>query len=227
MNEDKCTILHIGFNNPKLDYTLNGVTLKKVNVQLDLGITISADLKWFHHITSIVKKANTVLYLVKCAFKDLTPELLLKIYKTYIRPILECASPIWSPYFVKDIDLIEKVQRRATKIPQALKNMPYEERLSKLGLTTLQKRRERGDLIETYKVISGYYSSPVNIFHLSQNTHLRGHSYKLVLERCNKLPRKNFLCNRVHNSWNSLTNDIVCSANKNLFKNAIDDYYSG
>lgn len=225
LNADKCTILHIGYNNPKLEYMLNGVTLAKVDTQLDLGVTLSSDLKWSAHIVSIVKKANSVLYLVKCAFKDISSELMLNIFKTYIRPLLEYASSVWCPYFVKDIELIEKVQRRATKVPQALKFLSYEERLLKLGITTLKERRDRGDLIETYKVISGYYSCPVNIFTFNQNVQLRGHSFKLVLERCNKLPRKNFLCNRVHKRWNSLPASIVGKPNTNLFKSALDDYF--
>lgn len=93
-----------------------------------------------------------------------------------------------------------------TKIPQELKNLPYEDRLKRLNLTTLKiksnhalnlttlrEQRIRGDLIETFKITSGYYGCNLEIFHLPNAGNLRGHNRKLSKERCNKLLRKKFL----------------------------------
>ena len=77
------------------------------------------------------------------------------IYKEYIRPHLEFCIQAWSSFLAKDKLVLENVQRRATKLVCGLKNKSYEERLRVLGLTTLETRRFRGDLIETYKILHG------------------------------------------------------------------------
>jgi len=74
------------------------------------------------------------------------------LYKGFIRPRLEYAVQAWSPYLRKDISCLERVQRIATKLVKGLKCLTYEQRLQRLHLTTLEKRRLRGDLIETYKL---------------------------------------------------------------------------
>ena len=75
-----------------------------------------------------------------------------------IRPHLEYAIQVWNPYQIGDIEIIERVQRRATKIPKSLWTMSYSERLEILGFTTLEERRTRGDLIQMYKIVSLLFS---------------------------------------------------------------------
>lgn len=224
LNDEKCTVLHIGYDNPKLRYFLNGAMINPVTQQRDLGITVTSDLKWAAHIGKTIKKVNSVVYMISLTFKNLSPELVLTIYKIYIRPILEYAVPVWNPYFAGDIHALEQVQRRITKLCPSIRNLPYERRLLKLGLTTLSERRLRGDLIETYKILHGHYSVNLNFFEISEDNRLRGHNYKLVRERFYKLCRQNFLCNRVHRAWNSLPPYIVDATSVNSFKNLYDNY---
>lgn len=223
LNENKCTVLHIGHNNPRLQYTLNNNAITPVNHQKDLGVLVSSDLKWELHIGQVIKKVNSLVYMVSITFKDITTQLLAKIYKIYIRPKLEYAVPVWSPYFAKDIHALEQTQRRITRLCPAIRNLPYEERLTVLGLTTLSCRRIRGDLIESYKILHGHYSVEVNIFVLNRDQRLRGHEFKLVREQFHKLCRQHFLANRVLPSWNSLPSRIVNAPTLNAFKNAYDN----
>merc|ERR1712203_911085 len=85
----------------------------------------------------------------------------IKLYKSMVRCHLECAVPVWFPYLNKDIEEVETVQRRATKMLGCTKNMNYEERLRFLDLPTLVYRRHRGDIILTFGMINGYYDPDV------------------------------------------------------------------
>ena len=75
------------------------------------------------------------------------------LYTTFVRTHLEFAVAVWNPYLQRDIDALERVQHRATKLIPEIRNLPYESRLLKMGLTTLEKRRERGDLIQFFKIL--------------------------------------------------------------------------
>ena len=66
----------------------------------------------------------------------------------YVRPHLEYDAPVWSPHRKQDLKIVEKIQRRATKLIPELKNVRYEDRLLKPNLTTLEERRTVGDLIK-------------------------------------------------------------------------------
>src|SRR5437870_13904884 len=99
---------------------------------------------------------------------------MVKLYKALVRPKLEYCVQAWCPYLKKDIDKLEKVQARATRLINECKNQSYEKRLQCTGLTTLSERRIRGDMIEVFKILRGF--STVNYttcFTLSNNNRTR------------------------------------------------------
>jgi len=96
----------------------------------------------------------SVMRLIKRNFKNVGAEEFNLLYKAYIRPHLKYYIQVWSPYLKKDIECLERVQKRATKLQGILRKKPYEKRLRVLKLTTLEKGRLRRDLIETYKIIT-------------------------------------------------------------------------
>ena len=120
-----------------------------------MGVLIDNKLEFGNHIRVITNKANRMLGMIKIGFTCMDKEIFMNLYPVLVRPLLEYCVQVWSPHKQKHIDTIEKVQRRATKMVPALRNKPYEERLAALGLTKLVERRYRGDMIETYKIISG------------------------------------------------------------------------
>ena len=138
-------------------------------------------------------------------------------------PHIEYGNIIWYPYKIKDLTAIENVQRRATRYLPGLKGMPYEERFKTLKLPTLQYRRLREDVIETYKLMTGKYDKTVTNFipKIEDNTTslpTRGHSLKLYIQRAEKtLP--NFFSIRVASHWNNLPRKCHrCSNNQGMQK---------
>jgi len=125
------------------------------------------------------------------------------LYKAYVRSHLEYCVQAWSLHFKKDIECLEQVQRRATKLINGFKNLSYENRLRRLKLATLEKRRLRGDLIETFKIITGREKVDKHeFFEISNNTHnLRGHQYKLSVKRKRLTIRSTFFSQLVVDSW--------------------------
>ena len=147
------------------------------------------------------------------------------LYKSLVRPHL---VQVWRPYLHKDIDLLEKVQKRATKLVPALKDKPYEERLVALNLTTLETRRIRGDLIEAFKILKGIDNIAVERFFTLSNVHnTRGHSLKLFKLTCNLDVRKYSLAYRVVNIWNSLTDEVIACDSITSVKSRLDKFFKG
>ena len=146
------------------------------------------------------------------------------VYKTMIRPHLEYANCIWSPYLKGDVDKMEKVQRRATKIVPTLRKLPYSARLRKLHLPSLAYRRLRGDLIQVYRIMQGFTDvQPSKFFNMETRVDsLRGHNYKIQKTRNKERIRQNCFSQRIVNVWNKLPEHIVEVKTTNSFKNAIN-----
>ena len=139
--------MQIGYHNIPTKYTMQDenetVELDTVKSEKDLGVTIDSSLSFREHINSKVNLANRNLGIIFRTFTYLDEETFLHLFKSLVRPHLEYSTPIWSPYYKKDKIMIENVQRRATKLVSTLKNLNYSERLKRLGLPTLEYRRER------------------------------------------------------------------------------------
>jgi len=133
-------------------------------------------------------KVMKVLGMIKrtIRFKDL--RVMLSLYKPLVRPYVECCISVWNPHYKKDKELIEKVQRRFTKMINNMEGKPYEEKLYCLKLWTLDERRNRQDLIEVFKMCNGLSRLKLNeFFTLADNTRkIRRHSRKLVEFRCTR-----------------------------------------
>jgi hypothetical protein len=225
-NVDKCKVLHVGKNNPCKSYTMNGKELISIDSEKDLGIHIDKSLKPTKQCAEAAKKGNRALGMIKRNFAHRSKDVVLKLYKQIVRPHLEYAVQAWSPYYSKDIKVLEDVQKRATKLVYDFKDLSYEARLKKMGLTSLKLRRIRGDMIEVYKILTGREKVDKNYFFTaSNNTRVRGHKYKLYKQRCRIDIRKNTFANRVIDEWNRLPTWVVESDSINGFKNNIDKFY--
>ena len=159
--------------------------------------------------------------------KDVT----VNLYTVFVRPILESAVTAWCPWQRNDIDAIEKVQRRVTRMVPGIGKLNYDERLKICGLTTLEQRRKRGDAIEVYKVLNGFTNLDIdNWFCFTSQRHnvtTRSATNKnLVNEKCRLDIRKYFFSNRAVNTWNDLPLDVREADSVNSFKILYDEWYN-
>ena len=182
-NYGKCKCLHTGHGNEDAQYTMGDTVLNTTVKEKDLGLTISADMKVSEQCAIAAAKGNRIIGLIRRNIVYKEKEL--KMYKTIVRPHLEHCIQAWRPYRKKDIDILERVQRRATKMIQKLRNISYEMRLKECGLTTLETRRLRGDHIGVFKILNGYENIDRNIlFWVKEERRTREHGITLTKKQC-------------------------------------------
>lgn len=224
LNRDKCVVLHLGKNNPRLSYSIDGHLLDTVESYSDLGVTITENLSWSEHISNVTKKANSKLYLLSKTFTKISFSGSIRLYKTYVRPLLEYCGTVWCPELVRDRTLLENIQKKATRLSFKRRRPDYQQRLSLAGLPTFEARRLRGDLIITFRILKYGYGDLQHLFILDDHSRLRGHSLKVKKEPFSSIKRQHFLCNRIFSIWNSLPTEIINSPSINVFKNQLDSY---
>ena len=221
-NVDKCKVIHFGRDNPNTAYTINNNEIKVVEVEKDLGVIVNKDLKVAGQCAAAVKTANRTLGLIKRTFSSRNKDIIVRLYKSLVRPHLEYCMSVWRPHYAKDIDLLERVQRRSLKMIDGFKTLSYEDRLKTVHLTTLETRRIRGDLIEVYKIMHGLTDINPEEFFSFSTSNLRGHRYKLFKPRVRTDIGKFSFSWRVVELWNALPDEVVSAVSINSFKNKLD-----
>ena len=134
----------MGRSNLKFDYRLGNNVFKNCKQERDLGVIISCNGKQSEQCNVAVKKANAILGMIKRNIEFKSKENVIRLYKSLVRPRLEFCIQAWSPYFRNDIDVLERVQRRATKLIEGYGKLSYTDILCRTKLIPLEKRRVRG-----------------------------------------------------------------------------------
>jgi hypothetical protein len=179
-------------------------------------------LKFDEHISLITRIALLRSRLILKCFHSRDRSLLVKAYCTYVRPLLEYCSVIWSPHCQYLIDKIEGVQRFFTKKLDGLCEVPYCTRLVLLQLESLEYRRLVCDLALCYKIQHRLVVTELcNALSRSTYTTTRGHSFKLQKISCSTDVTKYFFTNRLHDLWNELPVSVVAAETANSFKHRL------
>ena len=165
----------------------------------------------------ICKKVNRIIRVIKKTYSYLTEKEFCLLYKALVRPHLESNNVLWAPRYKIDVELLEQVQRRATKVP-GLRDMEYSDRIKHLKLATLMFRRIRGNMIEIYKTINVCGPKAASqLIQLNKNKSTRGHSINIRSDHANRDIRRNYLLQRAATMWNNLTEAVVMAKTTNTF----------
>ena len=228
---EKCHVLRIGYKNPNRMLSIGDFVLSEKETVRDLGVIVSKSLKPSSHCSVIAKKALNRGNLILRALRTSHVETLMLAYKVFVRPLLEYCTPVFSPQYVDDSNVIERVQRNYIRRVYARNNLhqsTYRIRLKNatVNLETLELRRAKFDLLMIYKMFHGAVDLSIDRFFTRvQNSHnVRArHTYtikSLVRSKCRVMQDSFF--NRVVSVWNNLPIDCVCAKSVYIFRKKLD-----
>lgn len=226
VNLDKFRLMKNGKNVPA-SVSINGRVIQCTDHHTDLGIVISGDRKWHRQVLTVTAKANLAINRIKKCFLYRDKNLLSRLYKCYVRPHVEYSGVVWRPSQSGDLDKLESVQRRATRLAFSNRiDSPqyrcYEHRLNVMRLPTQKIRQDRADLIYMYKLMTNRIRMNHDLFFKLKNRRPGDHSMAVYKERPANNWEKGLFWFRVVDLWNDLPENVVSAETINMFKNRLD-----
>ncbi|KFQ88261.1 hypothetical protein N337_03020, partial [Phoenicopterus ruber ruber] len=226
-NKAKCKVLHMGQGNPRQQYRLGGKWIENSPEEKDLGVLAEEKLDVTQQCALTAQKANCILGCIKRSVASRSREVILPLYSALMRPHLEYCIQLWDPQYKKDMDLLEQVQRMATKMIKGLEHLSYEDRLREFGLFSLEKRRLQGYLLAAVQSLKGAYKKAgEGLLTKACSDKTKGNGFKLKEGRFRLDTRNKFLTMRVVRHWNRLPREAVDAPSLEVFQARLDGVLS-
>ena len=221
INPGKSKIMHLGKSNPAFPYYVNGAEIKPVTIEKDIGFWISDDLSSKTHVHKARGKALGEISRIRRNFSFIDKRAFCVLYNQRIRPHLDYGMTACPPDSAADAKLLERVQAKATALVHGLKGLNAEERRKELGLMTLEERRERGDLMEVFKILKGLTRiDPSEFWEVREARN----GARLIKELAGngKKQRQGFFSYQVIQKWNLLPMGVRMAPSLETFKSRLD-----
>ena len=221
INPSKSKVMHIGKKNPGLPYRINGTEITAVTTEKDIGFWVTDDLSSSTHVHKARCKALAEIARIRRNFSFVDKKAFCILYNQRIRPHLDFGMAVCPPGTVAEAKLLESVQSKATAMVHGLRHKNSEERRRALGLMTLEQRRERGDLIEVFKILRGLTKIDPTMFWEVREAR---NGARLVKSRATngRRQRQNYFSYRVIQRWNMLPVAIRKAPSLEAFKSKLD-----
>ncbi|XP_059579404.1 uncharacterized protein LOC109285286 [Alligator mississippiensis] len=227
-NSDKCKVLHLGRKNQQQTYRLGNSPLISTEAEKDLGAIIDAKMNMGRQCEDPVSKAYRTLSCIYRYNMSRSKEVFLPLYASLVRPQLEYCVQFWVPHFRRDVDSIERVQRRATCMIRGQQGRPYKGRLRDLNLLSLHKRRLKGDLVAIYKLTKeDQQGTGETLFPRALPGVTRNNGHKLTESRFRLDIRRRYFTVRAARIWNQLPREVVLTSTLGVFKRRLDNHLAG
>jgi hypothetical protein len=225
LSVEKCGVLHCGQNQPRHSYCILGSNMVEISAFKDLGIIRSARGHYEGQCLAATARGSKISGVIRRLFQQKLPELLWPAYQSYVLPVVTYGSSAWSPVLIKDIKLVEKVQRRLTKSIRGLHDMTYGERLSSLGVLSLQGQRKYTDMVIVFKALHGLFNCSANDLGLVQmKSSRRSGAVRLKQKKIISRMSSAMFSVRVPSEWNKLPINIRNCLTLPQFKDKLKSY---
>ncbi|KAL8610129.1 hypothetical protein ACOMHN_024595 [Nucella lapillus] len=224
-NAGKCNTLHVSPGRGlsfRSAYTLHEQTLEAVSSAKYLGVSMAKDLSWTKHVELVAAKGNRTVGFLRRNLKDCTTEVRKATYTTMVRPTLEYASTVLDPHTRQDIDLLEKVQKRAARFAC---NCYFErapgtvtDLLRKLQWDSLETRRHHNRLLMLYRIENGLVDIPPSTLYRPSHSRTRGRNSTAIFQEHSKHPAlHNSFVPRTVREWNKLSTETTTAPSVVIF----------
>ena len=224
-NVGKCEVMHVGKKNKGYTYEMNGQPLATTEEVRDLGVIMSKSLKPTAQCAKAAQTARTVLGQISRSFAYRDKKTFVQLYKMYVRPHLEFAIQVWSPWLQADIDVLEKVQHKVVGMVAGMRARDYADKLIELEMTTLQERRHQADMHNVNRVVTEKDNVRANTWFRPaaegpRQTRNATGPLNLQANHGRLDIRRNFFSSRTTESWNAIPSEIKLARTIGSFKSA-------
>lgn len=227
LNEGKCAVIRFKRRShvlPLPHYLISQSPIRVVNSHADLGLIVDNELKFHEHIATTTQKAAGLTQNLAKSTVCRSPDFMMSLFNSHVRPIIDYASCVWNTGYVCDLRRLESVQRRWTKRVTGLGTLDYRSRLQALRQYSVTGRLLRSDIIQYWKIFHEKCSvKPNDVFTMAPQSATRGHRFKLSHVRTQTDVRKRAFSIRRVEIWNSLPDYVVAEPDLKRFKGLLAD----